>query len=254
MSVRLDGSTIRPSSISSNMSSATTTSTTLTTAPADKDGEESRLSDVSSSDVSNVDTAEANNTQQHSSSKLNGPTFTISNGSFPWRDVTVLSDNSPLYFADVSQYTARTPDMTWHYQDKSGPVIGHTFIHLGRSIKCGLGSEETSMTWVEMKRNSFFSSKSYTFEWQGKAYIICRSGEGGSRKSGQYSVLEAETKEVVAKHEGEFKFGSPMIRRTKRVEFAERVGEELRVLVLMGVCAWREKSRRKRNAANRQPY
>lgn len=254
MSVGMDGSTLQPSSISSNMSSAITTSTTLTTAPADKAGEELRLSDLSSSDVSNVDTAQANNSQPHSSSKLHGPTFTISNGSFPWRDVTVLSDNSPLYFADVSQYTLRTPDMTWHSQDKSGPVIGHTFVHLGRSIKCGLGSQETSMTWLEMKRNSFFPSKSYTFDWQGKEYVICRSGQGGSRKSGQYEVLEAETKEVVARHEGEFKFGSTMVRREKRVEFAEGMGEELRVLVLMGVCAWREKSLRKRNAANRQPY
>lgn len=105
------------------------------------------------------------------------------------------------------------------------------------------------MTWVEMKRNSFFSSKSYTFDWQGRTYVICRSGSEG--KSGQYQVLEDGTKKIVARHKGEFKLG---VRREKRVEFAEGVSEELEVLVLMGVCAWREKSRRKRNAANRQPY
>ncbi|KAM0717800.1 hypothetical protein Q7P37_006132 [Cladosporium fusiforme] len=184
-------------------------------------------------------------------SSLGGRTFTTDNGSFPWRDVTILENGAPVHFADVSQFTRKIPDMVWHSGHKSGPIIGHTYMHCGpRSIKCGLGAEEATMKWFELKRSGFAHSKSYEVEWAGRSYVICRSNSGP--KSGQYHVLDARTKEVVATHVSEFKFGS--MRREKTLSFKPGVDEELQLLLIMGLSAWREKSRRTRNAANRQPY
>lgn len=175
--------------------------------------------------------------------------LTIQHGSFPWRDITVLENGIPTYFCGVSQYTSNTPDMVWHMGDKSGPVIGHVFIHIGRPIKCGLGEEETTMEWIEMRPHGFAGSKRYTFEWNGSIYEISRSNSG--RRSGQYHALDLETQETIATHSSKLKLG---MRRNKSMLFRAGMDPKLQLLVVMGFCAWREKSRRRRNAANRQPY
>lgn len=218
---------------------------------------DSNLQKVESSDfsISSGDTTQdlkgATALQKELPSSLGGRTLTTDNGSFPWRDVTILENGSPLYFADVSQYTPKTPDMVWHAGNKSGPLVGHTYIHIApRSIKCGIGPEDTSMTWFELKRGGFAHTKNYQVEWNGRTYVICRSNSGP--KSGQYHVLDSQTKDVVATHVSEFKFGS--MRRNKTLTFKPDVDEELQLLLIMGLSAWREKSRRTRNAANRQPY
>lgn len=218
---------------------------------------DANLARVESSDysISSGDTGqdfeEVFPSQNESSSNLGGRTFTTDNGNFPWRNVTILENGTPIYFADVSQYTPKTPDMVWHSGNKSGPVIGHTFIHVGpQSIQCGIGPEETAMKWFELKRSGFAHNKSYEVERDGRRYVICRSNRGP--KSGQYHVWDAQTKEVVATHVSEFKFGS--MRRQKTLTFKSGVDEELQLLLVMAMSAWREKSRRTRNAANRQPY
>lgn len=183
--------------------------------------EQLEASDISSSDE-NIDSPPPATGVSNQTDGVGGRTFTTDNGGFPWRDVTILENGSPVYFADVSQYTRNTPDMVWYYRDKNGPVVGHTFTHWIRSIKCGIGPDETSMEWVEMQRGGFANSKRYQFEWDSRSYLLCRSNFGG--KSGQYHVLDEERKDVIAKHEAKLTFRT---RRNKTLTFAPGIDERL---------------------------
>lgn len=212
-------------------------------------GDDKRCSPSETSSSNDPDDLQGTIDSQTDQNTLAGPRLTMQHEGFPWRDITVLENSVPIYFGSVSQYTPNTPDMVWHMGNNNGSVIGHIFIHFGRSIKCGLGEEETTMEWIEMRRDGLAGSKRYTFEWNGRMYEISRSNSG--HRSGQYHALDLETQETIATHSSKLKL---RMRRNKTILFRAGVDPKLQLLLVMGFCAWREKARRRRNAANRQPY
>lgn len=182
-------------------------------------------------------------------STLKGKKLDFNYGAFPWRDVAIQDTNSNKveYFADVPGYTRNSPDVTLHARDGDGPVVGQARFRWSRSIKCGLGSNELSMDWVEINRSGALHKK-FQFQYEGRVYSLLRTRDAEHGAGGlngilmtHYKIVEEASGEVVAYYASQSAPG----RRKGTLTFKDAVSQNLEALVVLTVVSVREKGRRR---------
>lgn len=183
-------------------------------------------------------------------SAFKGRTLDFNHGDFPWRDVVIQDSNSsnPQYFADVSEYSKNSPDVVLHTHSGDGPIVGQARFRWSRSIQCGIGSDELSMNWVEMKRSGALHKKQFQFTFDGKTYSLLRTrdaehGVGGMKRilTTHYKVVEEKSGEVVAYYASQSTPG----RKKGTLTIKEGVNQNLETLVILTIVSIREKGRRR---------
>lgn len=179
---------------------------------------------------------------------IHGKSLTFNHGDFPWRDMEILQDGSPVYFVDIAEFT-NAPDVTLHRGGKDGQVVGAAHYRFSLSLKCGVGTDEISMRWTEMKRHGAFKTKQYRFHWNGATYTMCRAKSedyGGTVLSRllltHFKIVEDDSGKVVALYVSEVGYG----KKKGTLKLAAGIGEDLEVLCVLGVASWRDKIRRNR--------
>lgn len=196
---------------------------------------------------------EANDIEQtppQQPSTLKGKTLDFNHGDFPWRDVAIQDSNSSHleYFADVSEFTKNSPDVVLHARGGNGPIVGQAHFRWSRSIQCGIGSDELSMDWVEMKRSGALHKKRFQFTFEGKTYSLLRTrdtehGVGGMNRilMTHYKVVEEKSGEVVAYYASQSVPG----RKKGTLTIKKGVNQNLETLVILTIVSIREKGRRR---------
>lgn len=172
----------------------------------------------------------------------------INNPSFPYRDVTYLEGEECVYYADIFEWKRNTPDIRLHRERLHGPVAGLSHFRWNRCRpKVGIGSDGVNnMTWVEMECKGVWN-KTQRFEWKGKKYVLRRvSSEdckviGVKPKFGAHlKVVEEGSGGLVALHICE----SLWAKKKAALRFADGVGDDLEVLIVLAIATWREIIRR----------
>lgn len=191
-------------------------------------------------DLSCVNTTDSSdNDHEHLSERV----FSFNHAEFPWRDIAILENETPIYFADISVFTPDKPDITLRSRTENGPIVGQAHFRWSLSIKAGVGPNDTSMTWTNMKRGGVLR-RHYSFEYRGRAYSLRRthSTDNGvaPHQRAMFShmkVVDETSNQVIAA------FISILSVKRKRgtIKFAKGVGPELEALCIMGFAAWREK-------------
>jgi hypothetical protein len=183
--------------------------------------------------------------------KLNGRELQFSYAGFPWRNVSMVEGSTPAYFADVSEFTPKTPDITLHKGDKKGPTVGAAHYRFSRSVTAGVGSNEVNMVWTELKRGSLLEKTKFRFQWDGRSYILQRASSADHQKTGAQRLLLTHFK-VVDEASGEMiaLFISKTIGIAKgTLRLQAGIDERLGVICILGISAWRDKIRRRRRGA-----
>jgi hypothetical protein len=184
---------------------------------------------------------------------LNGQQLEFEQDGFPWRDINIRRANgSNAYFADVSRFSRNVPDIQLRANGREGPTVAAAYFNISSSIKCGLGSNEQSMEWFDMKRTGVLGYQKYAFEYRGKKYTLHRSKDPGNGISGaqrflasHYQVVEEQSGSILASYNGTVGIG----KRKGTLAFAGDVSPQLEALIVVSVAAWREKARRRHTAA-----
>ena len=162
------------------------------------------------------------------------------------RDMTIIQDGgAPVYYADVSEFTRHKPDVILRRGDKDGPVLAASFFGWGK-FRLGLGSDDISMIWTELKRGGSFMSKRYTFEWEGKPYILQRAKSEDTRVTGwsrlmltHFKVVQADTGDVLALY-----ISNKIGKKKGTMRLKSGLAENLEILCVLAVASWRDKIRR----------
>lgn len=161
------------------------------------------------------------------------------------RDMLVQDGDTPVFYAEVSEFKPRKPDITLHRGDQDGPVVAASFFGFGK-FRLGVGSDEISQVWTECKRGGVLMSKRYTFEWNGKVYVMQRANSEDTKATGlgklmltHFKIVEAETEEVVALYISD-KFG----KKKGTLTLKSGLAEDLEILFVLGIASWRDKIRR----------
>lgn len=178
--------------------------------------------------------------------KMRGKTLAFDWPGFPWRDVVIqdMNSNSPEYFSDISVYSRNTPDVVLHAQAKGGPIVGQARFRWSRSITCGVGVNELSAEWSEMKRSGV-SDQTFQFVQAGRLYTFSKTREGGLKSLlSHFQVIDEATGEVIAYYASRSAPG----RRRGVLTFKEGVSRDLEILIILAIISVREK-RRRRSAA-----
>lgn len=191
-------------------------------------------------DSSSIDDTEAS---AKDTRNLTGRRLTFNHAAFPWRNISVLENDTPIYLADISTFTPGKPDITLHSRTENGPMVGQAHFRWSLFIKAGVGPDDTSMDWTNMKRGGVLR-RHYDLEYRGKTYSLRRThatdhGVAPYQRAifPHMKVVEEETGEVVAV------YNSILTVKRKRgtIHFAKGVSPELEVLCVLGFAAWREK-------------
>ena len=90
------------------------------------------------------------------------------------RDMIIQESDTPVYYANVSEFTRHKPDITLHRGGKDGTVVAASFFGFGK-FRLGIGSDDISMVWTELKRGGALLSKRYEFDWNGSSYVLQRA-------------------------------------------------------------------------------
>ena len=161
------------------------------------------------------------------------------------RDMIIQDDKTPVYYADVSEFTRHKPDITLHRGSDDGPVVAASFFGWGK-FRLGLGSDDISMVWTELKRGGAFMSKRYAFEWKGRPYILQRAKSSDTHVTGfsklmltHFKVVEADSGEVIALY-----ISNKIGKKKGTMKLKSGLAEELEILCVLGVASWRDKMRR----------
>lgn len=180
--------------------------------------------------------------------KLSGKTLTFIHADFPWRDISIIQDDTPLYYADISVFTPGKPDITLHSRSEHGPIVGQAHFRRSLSIKAGVGPDDTSMCWTNMKRGGVLH-RNYAFEFRGKIYALRRThsasnGVATPHQKAMFShmkIVEQSTGEVAAVYVSKM----PVRRKRGTIKLAKDVSSELEILCVLGFASWREKIARR---------
>lgn len=177
---------------------------------------------------------------------LSGRVYSFNHAEFPWRNISILEHDTPIYFLDISVFTPNQPDITVRSRTEHGPVVGQAHFRWSLSIKAGVGPDDTSMTWTNMKRGGVLR-RHYTFEYRGRTYSLRRthSTENGvaPHQVAMFShmkVVDETTSQVIAAYISTLS----MKRKRGTIKFTKGVSPEIEVLCIMGFAAWREKMAR----------
>jgi hypothetical protein len=183
--------------------------------------------------------------------KLNGRELTFSYTGFPWRDVSIVEGSNPAYYAEVSEFTPKKPDITLHRGEKRGATVGAAHYQFHRSVKAGLGSNETNMVWTELKRGRLLEKTKFKFQWDGRSYILQRAASADHQTTAAQRLLLTHFK-VVDEASGEMValFISQTIGIAKgTLRLKAGMDEGLEIICILGIGAWRDKIRRRRRGA-----
>jgi hypothetical protein len=183
---------------------------------------------------------------------MNGQKLDFVHDGFPWRDINIRRiDGSIAYFADISVFSRNVPDIRLHSNGKEGPIVAVSHFSRALSIKCGLGSNELSRDWIEIKRSGAFGSTKYRFEHGGRKYSLRRTRDAGHGVSAinrvlmsHYQVIDDDSGDILAAYITSASIG----KRKGSLTLAQGVSQELEVLTVIGVASWREKARRRHAA------
>ncbi|KAK5172065.1 uncharacterized protein LTR77_003702 [Saxophila tyrrhenica] len=178
---------------------------------------------------------------------LNGPELTIKRTGALKADVAIFNDQQQqLFFADICAY-GKKPDITLHQNTKEGPVVAAAHYRYGRSVNVGIGPDDLSMTWVELKRRNVLETRGFTFVWNDTVYALRRATfeDHGSTGAGRlllthFKVVEEATGEMIALY-----VSKPVGKTKGTLRLKSKLSGELNVLCIVGVIAWRDKIRRR---------
>ncbi|KAJ6008075.1 hypothetical protein N7540_012051 [Penicillium herquei] len=132
----------------------------------------------------------------------------------------------------------------------NGKPIAHLFHHWTTGYKIGVdrqgSGDESRMQWVELKRDGFTAlKKSYSFEWNGRAYILARMrGTTELNKGWQnYKVVEKDGDSVAT-------FTADVSERDKGIlTLRSGLDPDVKVIAVFAIMEWREVARRQRHTA-----
>ncbi|KAJ5627476.1 hypothetical protein N7528_004903 [Penicillium herquei] len=136
----------------------------------------------------------------------------------------------------------------------NGKAIAHLFHHWLTGYKIGVdrqgSGDESRMQWVELKRDGFTAlKKSYSFQWNGRTYILARmreeNGHGTESNKGlrNYKVVEKDGDPVAT-------FTADASERDKGIlTLRSGLDPDVRVIAVIAMMEWREVARRQRHTA-----
>ncbi|KAF2160859.1 hypothetical protein M409DRAFT_28739 [Zasmidium cellare ATCC 36951] len=206
--------------------------------PITVDGASSLYTDMD--DLSYVKSAESS---ENNFENLSGRILTFNHADFPWRNISIQENDTPVYVADISAFTPNKPDIILHSRTENGPVVGQAHFRWSLSIKAGVGPNDVSMYWTNMKRGGVLH-RNYTFEYRGRIYSLRRThsthnGVAPHQRAmfSHMKVVDEASKEVIAVYVSTL----TVKKRRGTITFAQGVSPELEVLCIMGFAAWREK-------------
>ena len=162
------------------------------------------------------------------------------------RDMIIQDGATALYYAEISEFRPRKPDITLHEGGKKeGAVVAASFYGFGK-FRIGIGPDDISMVWTECKRSGSLFSKRFLFEWNGRTYSMQRAKSKDTNVTGfaklmltHFKVVEVDTGELVALYTSN-KFG----RKKGTVRFKPDLPQDLEILFVMSIASWRDKIRR----------
>ena len=162
------------------------------------------------------------------------------------RDIIIQDGTTAVYYAEVSEFRPRKPDITLHEGGrKEGAVVAASFNGMGK-FRVGIGPDDISMVWTEFKRSGSIFSKRYLFEWNGKTFSMQRAKSKDTNVTGfaklmltHFKVIEVDTGELVALYTSN-KFG----RKKGTVKLKSGLPQDLEILFVIGIASWRDKIRR----------
>ena len=162
------------------------------------------------------------------------------------RDVIVQDGATALYYAEISEFRRRKPDITLHAGgQKEGAVVAASFYGF-RKFRIGIGPDDISMVWTECKRSGSLLSKRFLFEWNGRTYSMQRAKSKDTNVTGfaklmltHFKVVEVDSGELVALYTSN-KFG----RKKGTVKFKPDLPQDLEILFVLSIASWRDKIRR----------
>ena len=165
----------------------------------------------------------------------------------PIPDFAVLEGTFRLYQAEVDRFNEDLPDIHLERAALGTQTIGVSFIRQVTSPRVGIGDSNASMSWVKMHRMGAMHAKRQCFEWGGASYVMKRTWSARSGVRGLKQKMHANFKVVLAVSQQlvavclaseDAKEGS------WRVVVAEGVGQDLEILIILGLMSWIEISRR----------
>jgi hypothetical protein len=180
---------------------------------------------------------------------LTGRELVFKHTGFPWHDVLMEENSSTAYFAETHRFSRNKPDITLHRGAEKGPVAGAAHYRWKRSLTLGVGPDDLSMVWTEFQRGHLFDKRHFTFEWEGQNYVLQRASSAEHEATGaarllrtHFKVVNESTDDMVAL------YISKSIGTTKgTLKLKPGIGEDLEILCILGVTAWRDKMRRRRS-------
>ena len=136
-----------------------------------------------------------------------------------------------------------------------GRALAQIFNHWTTGLKVGIdpsgSGTEASIQWVEMKKGGITAlARTFTFDWQGKSYVLTRMRDSHLGVTGMkkllrhYKVVEEGSGEVAATYLTEAAFG----RRTGTLVLKKDMERDLELLIVSGIAAWREMARRQQRS------
>lgn len=173
---------------------------------------------------------------------LAGQKLDFNYGSLFSRDFSIEDANTRQleYSISISQSLRSKPDVVLHARSSGGPPLeGHARFGWSKSIKCGLGANELSMEFFEVRSAGAFS-KNYSFDYHGKVYAVLREGLFTSH----YRVVDEKTGEAVAIYTS----GSGPGSRKGSMTIKDGIPKDLQAMLVLAIVAVREKRRRSQRA------
>lgn len=162
------------------------------------------------------------------------------------RDMVIQDGETSIYYADVSEFSRKRPDITLHRGSQDGPVVAASYYGFSKKIRLGVGSDDISMVWTELKRGGSFMSKRYAFEWDGKPYLLQRATSKDTKVTGlskmmltHFKIVEVESGELVALY-----ISHKIGKKKGTMKLKPGLPEELEILFVLAVASWRDKIRR----------
>ena len=203
-----------------------------------------------------------------------------------WRANLVFCDTdsakSPVYLAEISEFTSNKPDVTIHdvklrgKEDTSGPVLAVSRFRWSRNIKLGLGdpaNDPNSVVWEEMKNQAMIGHSKYRFEFTStsmgasfsapfaneippssrpetrRAYIWQRTNSTkdgvsawGKLTLGNYKFIDETSGETVAVF---LSNGARSWKKSGKLRIRDDVEKDLEIIIVLCAASLAEKLRRR---------
>lgn len=155
----------------------------------------------------------------------------------------VYEGGKTKYFIGI--HRANRPDLRLRHGHDRGALAAVSHIHSWtRVYHIGLGSDEHSMQWVDFDYKAW--QKEPTFKWKDETYVMSRTSTDENGEKLEHTKLwfhvgvTDSTEQRVATHSTRKEQG----KRKCFLNFAQGVSQELELLIVLGICSWKEEMRR----------